>query len=294
MEQVPNSLISLVSSILRKGEDDLTQLYALRTIENICSQGAIWASRFTSQDVISNLCYIYRASGKSENIRLTAGSCLVRLVRFSPSSIQSVTDKLSSKDMACALVKGNQREQQITLNLLNMIMFGGHSIGRYLLPLMEEKNLVSSLVSLIEQGSEVMKGKTIVFVAYLCKSVKRWLPHFFCNARLLSSVDRLAKEKDIYVQQCLTGSVHIVASIVPSLLDMIIGDIQQMVGGRRHGHISPLNSRVAPKTNIHLFPVVLHLLGSLTFKRKVVSPQVLQQLSDLIRHIETPFQVGVL
>ncbi|KGN57089.2 serine/threonine-protein kinase RUNKEL [Cucumis sativus] len=292
--QVPNSLISLVSSILRKGEDDLTQLYALRTIENICSQGAIWASRFTSQDVISNLCYIYRASGKSENIRLTAGSCLVRLVRFNPSCIQSVTDKLSSKDMACALVKGNPREQQITLNLLNMIMVGGNvltSIGRYLLPLMEEKNLVSSLISLIEQGSEVLKGKAIVFVAFLCKSVRRWLPHFFCNARLLSSVDRLAREKDVYVQQCLTGSLHIVASIVPSLLDMIIGDIQQMMGGRRHGHISsPLTSRAAPKTNIHLFPVVLHLLGSSTFKRKVVSPQVLQQLSDLIRHIETPFQ----
>uniref|UniRef100_A0A9I9CPF1 Protein kinase domain-containing protein n=1 Tax=Cucumis melo TaxID=3656 RepID=A0A9I9CPF1_CUCME len=292
--QVPNSLISLVSSILRKGEDDLTQLYALRTIENICSQGAIWASRFTSQDVISNLCYIYRASGKSENIRLTAGSCLVRLVRFNPSCIQSVTDKLSSKDMACALVKGNPREQQITLNLLNMIMVGGHvltSIGRYLLPLMEEKNLVSSLISLIEQGSEVLKGKAIVFVAFLCKSVRRWLPHFFCNARLLSSVDRLAREKDVYVQQCLTGSLHIVASIVPSLLDMIIGDIQQMMGGRRHGHISsPLTSRAAPKTNIHLFPVVLHLLGSSTFKRKVVNPQVLQQLSDLIRHIEAPFQ----
>ncbi|XP_022144479.1 serine/threonine-protein kinase RUNKEL-like [Momordica charantia] len=291
--QVSNSLISLVSSILRKGEDDMTQLYALRTIENICSQGASWASRFISQDVFSNLCYIYRASVKSENIRLTAGSCLVRLVRFNPSSIQSVTDKLSSKDMACALVKGNPREQQITLNLLNMIMFGGHtltSIGRYLLPLMEEKNLVSSLASLIEQGSEIMKGKAIVFVAFLCKNVRRWLPHFFCNSRLLSSVDRLAKEKDIYVQQCLTGSVHIVASIVPSLLDMILGDIQQMMGGRRHGHISPLTSRVASKTNIHLFPVVLHLLGSLTFKRKIVSPQVLQQLSDLIRHIETPFQ----
>ncbi|PON80282.1 Phosphorylase kinase, gamma catalytic subunit [Parasponia andersonii] len=48
--QVPNSLISLVSSILRKGEDDITQLYALRTMENIFSQGAHWVSRFTSQD----------------------------------------------------------------------------------------------------------------------------------------------------------------------------------------------------------------------------------------------------
>ncbi|OIW13952.1 hypothetical protein TanjilG_09303 [Lupinus angustifolius] len=76
--QVSNSLISFVSSMLRKGEDDLTQLYALRTVENVCSQGGTWVGRLSSQDVISNLCYIYRAAGKQESMRLTAGSCLGR------------------------------------------------------------------------------------------------------------------------------------------------------------------------------------------------------------------------
>uniref|UniRef100_A0A0D9UZ90 Protein kinase domain-containing protein n=1 Tax=Leersia perrieri TaxID=77586 RepID=A0A0D9UZ90_9ORYZ len=83
--QVPSSVIALVSSILRKGEDDLAQLYALRTIDNICSQGTDWTSRFASQDVIGHLCYIYRATGKQENTRLIAGSCLARLARFSSS-----------------------------------------------------------------------------------------------------------------------------------------------------------------------------------------------------------------
>ncbi|KAH0860505.1 hypothetical protein HID58_088766 [Brassica napus] len=90
--QVSNALISLVTSTLRKGEDDLTQLYALRTIENICSQGAYWATRFSSQDLISNLCYIYRAVGKQESMRQTAGSCLVRLARFNPPCIQTGRD----------------------------------------------------------------------------------------------------------------------------------------------------------------------------------------------------------
>jgi len=180
--QVPNSLISLVSSVLRKGEDDMTQLYALRTIENICSQGGHWAARFTSQDVISNLCYIYRAAGKQESMRLTAGSCLVRLVRFNPQSIQSVIDRFSLKDIASTLSKGSLREQQISLNLLNLAFLGSHlfsNIGRYLLPLVEDRNLVPSLLSLIEQGSEVLRGKALVFVALLCKNGKRWLPQFF-------------------------------------------------------------------------------------------------------------------
>lgn len=286
----------MVSSILRKGEDDLTQLYALRTIENICSQGGHWAARFYTQDVIKNLCYIFRAAGKQESMRLTAGSCLVRLVRFNPSSIQSVLEKLSFKDSVSVLVKGSPREQQISLNILNMALLGSHmfaNLGRHLLPLVEDKNLVPSLVSLIEQGSEILRGKALVFVALLCKNGRRWLPHFFCNARLLSAVDRLAKEKDSYVQQCLDGFVHAVASTVPGLLETIIGDIQQIMSGRRPGQISALTSRAASKTNVHMFPVVLHLLGSSSFKHKVVSHQVLQQLANLIKLSESPFQVDI-
>ncbi|KAK4854988.1 hypothetical protein QYF36_002978 [Acer negundo] len=291
--QVPNSLISLVSAVLRKGEDDMTQLYALRTIENICSQGGHWVTRFTSQDVISNLCYIYRAAGKQESMRLTAGSCLVRLGRFNPPSIQLIIEKLSFKDIASSLVKGSSREQQISLNLLNMAMLGSHmftNIGRHLLPLVEDKNLIPSLVSLIEQGSEVLRGKALLFVAFLCKNGKRWMLHFLCNARLISTVDRLAKEKDSFVQQCLDAYVHVVVSIIPGLLDTITGDVQQMMGGRRHGHISALTNRTAPKTNVHLFPVILHLLGSSSFKNRVVNPPVLRQLANLIRVVETPFQ----
>ncbi|XP_015958754.1 serine/threonine-protein kinase RUNKEL isoform X2 [Arachis duranensis] len=291
--QVPNALLSLVSSMLRKGEDDITQLYALRTIENIFSQGGLWVGRLSSQDVISNLCYIYRAAGKQESMRLTAGSCLVRLVRFNPPSIQLVAEKLSFKDLASSLVKGSPREQQVSLNLLNMAMLGSHmltNIGRYLIPLAEDKNLIPSLLSLVEQGSEILKGKALFFVALLCKHGRRWLPHFFCSQKLLSVVDRLGKEKDTYVRQCLDAFVNIVASTIPGLLDIITGDIQQMMGGRRHGHISALTSRSAPKTNIHLFPVVLHLVSSSTFKHKVVTIQVLRQLANLIKLIETPFQ----
>ncbi|MBA0696600.1 hypothetical protein Goari_003140, partial [Gossypium aridum] len=289
--QVPNSLISLVSSILRKGEDDMTQLYALRTIENICSQGGHWAARFTSQDVISNLCYIYRAAGKQESMRLTAGSCLVRLVRFNPQSIQSVIDRFSLKDIASTLSKGSLREKQISLNLLNLAFLGSHlfsNIGRYLLPLVEDRNLVPSLLSLIEQGSEVLRGKALVFVALLCKNGKRWLPQLFCNARLLPTVDRLAKEKDNYLKQCLDSFLHVVATTIPSLLDCITGDIQQMMAGRRQ--ISALTSRSAPKNNINLFPVVLHLLGCSSFRNRVVTQQVLRQLANLIQVVETLFQ----
>lgn len=291
LNQVPNSVTSLISSILRKGQDDLTQLYALRTIENISSHGGYWATRFNSQDVISNLCYIYKAPGKQESMKLTAGSCLVRLARFSPTSIQQVIEKIPLKDIGSSLFKGNQREQQICLNLLNMAMLGSHlqtNIGRLLLPLMEDKNIVSNLVSLFEQGSEVLKGKTLLFVALLCKHGKRCLPLFFCNARFLSALERLAKEKDKYVQDCLNQLVLAVVSSLPGLLETITEDIQQLMGGRRQGLIPGLTNR---RNSIHFFPVVLHLLGSSLFRNSVITPQVLLLVANLLKLAELPFQV---
>ncbi|EPS71184.1 hypothetical protein M569_03574, partial [Genlisea aurea] len=296
--QVPNSLISLISSLLRKGEDDSTQLYALRTIENVSSHGGYWATRFTSQDVISNLCYIFRAPGKQDSIRLTAGSCLVRLLRFSPTSIQHAVDKVPIKDIAGSLLKGNPREQQICLNFLNMAVLGNHSstnFGRSLNPVMDDKNLASNLLSLIEQGSEVLRGKALLFVAVLCKSGKRCLSHFFCNARLLTAVDRLAKEKENYLQQCLDSFVHTIVSTLPGLLDAITGDIQNIMtgsSGRRHAQTAAtgLNTRNSPKTSIQLFPAILHLLGSSLFKHLIVTPQILQLVATLLKLTELPFQ----
>ncbi|KAD2034903.1 hypothetical protein E3N88_41985 [Mikania micrantha] len=293
-QQVPSTLISLVTSLLRKGEDDITQLYALRTIENISSQGGYWVTRFTSPDVINNLCYIFRAPAKQETMRLTAGSCLVRLARFNPPTIQQVMEKLTFKETANTISKGSPREQQICLNLLNMAMLGCNlftNIGRHLLPLVEDKNLVPNLTSLIEHGGEVLRGKTLVFVTLLCKNRKRWLAHFFFNIKLLTTVDRLVKEKGVYLQQCLEAFLNGVVSIIPGLLEMIIADIKQLPGGKRHLQAGGLTGKGGgSKTNLPLFPVVLNLLGSSSFKRRMVDSQILQQLKILIKLVESPFQ----
>ncbi|WVZ71748.1 hypothetical protein U9M48_020294 [Paspalum notatum var. saurae] len=289
--QVPGAVIALVSSILRKGEDDLAQLYALRTIDNICSQGTEWTSRFASQDAIGHLCYIYKATGKQESTRLIAGSCLARLSRFSPSCIHLILEKISFKDIASTLIKGNSREQQISLNILNSALVNSHTVtnmNRYILSLSDDKQLVPGLISLIEQGTDVLRGKALLFVALLCKNSRRWLPHFFCNAKLISAVDRLGKEKEGFIHQCTEAFVQLVASLAPAILDTVSSDIQQVMAGKRHG--PAFAGRAHPKSTIHLFPVILHLLGSASFKHKLVTGHVLLQLANLIKILEAPFQ----
>ncbi|KAJ4797579.1 Serine/threonine-protein kinase [Rhynchospora pubera] len=291
--QVPSSLIALISSLLKRGEDDLTQLYALRTIDNISTQGAEWTSRFASQDLISNLAYIYRSTGKQESTRLIAGSCMVRLARFSPSCTQFVFEKLSLKDLAGTLLKGNPREQQITLNLLNLVLVNAQTVSnmsKHMLSLAEEKQLVPGLISTIEQGSEVLRGKALLFCALLCKNSRRWLPLFFCNPKLLSAIDRLGKEKNQFIQNCTESFVQVVVSVVPGLLETVFGEIQQLMGARRPGVIQQLTGRSNnPKSTINLFPVILHLMGSSLFKRQVVTSHVIVQLANLTKLFETPF-----
>jgi hypothetical protein len=55
--------------LLKPQEDELAQHYAVKTIENICSQGGDWAAKFCSQDAVFSLVQIY-SSTKSENLKV--------------------------------------------------------------------------------------------------------------------------------------------------------------------------------------------------------------------------------
>ncbi|WOL13698.1 serine/threonine-protein kinase RUNKEL [Canna indica] len=65
-----------------------------------------------------------------------------------------------------------------------------------------------------------------------------------------------------------------------------------MMGGKRHGPLAALTGRGNPKTksSAHVLPVILHLLGSSSFKHPVVNSHVLLQLANLIKILAMPFQ----
>jgi serine/threonine-protein kinase ULK4 len=94
-----------------------------------------------------------------------------------------------------------------------------------------------------------------------------------------------------FIYQCAEAFFQLVASLVPAILDTISSDIQQVLAGKRHGSVTALAGRAHPKSTIHFFPVILHLLGSASFKHRVVTTNVLLQLANLIKILEAPFQV---
>ena len=85
----------------------------------------------------------------------------------------------------------------IHFNVNNQMTNTVTSMNQYILSLSDDKQLVPGLISLIEQGIDVLRVKALLFVALLCKNSQRWLPHFFCNAKLISAVDRLGRRRRV-------------------------------------------------------------------------------------------------
>ncbi len=68
--------------LLKPQEDEVAQHYAVKTIENICSQGGDWAARFCSEDLVFNLVQA-RGGGPRQCRRGSNGSssCLLQRSR---------------------------------------------------------------------------------------------------------------------------------------------------------------------------------------------------------------------
>ena len=147
------------------------------------------------------------------------------------------------------------------------------------------------------QGPEILRGKAFVCAALLCKINRRWLPSL-CNAKLLPAVERLTKEKDPYVQQCMEALVQTVVSVIPSILESISTDIAQLASGKRAAATgpgsSPLSTRGTTRSSLPLFPVVLNLMNSPTFRNRIIDEPVLARLTSFLKRLETSsFQVSV-
>lgn len=91
--------------------------------------------------------------------------------------------------------------------------------------------------------------------------------------------------------------VQTVVSVIPSILESISTDIAQLAGGRRPAigpASSPLSTRGTTRSSIPLFPVVLNLMNSPTFRNRMVDEPVLSRLASFLKRLETSsFQVSV-
>jgi serine/threonine-protein kinase ULK4 len=105
------------------------------------------------------------------------------------------------------------------------------------------------------------------------------------------------KEKDPYVQQCMEALVQTIVGVIPGILESIATDIVNLTSAKRANTTglgaAPLIGRGSARSSIPLFPVVLQLMNSPTFRTRVIDGPVLAHLASFLKRLETSsFQVS--
>ncbi|GLI65982.1 hypothetical protein VaNZ11_009669 [Volvox africanus] len=299
-----------VIRLLKDKDDEVAAHYAVKTVENICSQGGEWAARFATQDVVLSLVQLINNTGKGEQLRATAASTLARLLRHSPVLVAHTVDKYGIRLFVGCLLEGtvsasasaggtgggnggaggaSSKVQTAALNLLNLTLAQQDLSTRARASLAEERGLLPGLIALMDHSLPLIRAKAVVTVMLLGRLSPRWLLEA-CKAKLIPAVERLVRDKDEYLARALAALRAEAACLVPAIAASISEELAGRGGtasGTRRNTMGALvtvagaGARPQPsKSPLALFPVMLHLLTSPHFRSAVVSGQLVAELAS--------------
>uniref|UniRef100_A0A7S0S6G9 Protein kinase domain-containing protein n=1 Tax=Chlamydomonas leiostraca TaxID=1034604 RepID=A0A7S0S6G9_9CHLO len=287
---INSATISAVTRLLKPQEDEIAQHYAVKTIENICSQGGDWAAKFCSQDVAFSLVQIY-TSTKSENLKSTTASTLGRLLRHSPMLVAYVVDKFGIRLFVQGLQDPSSKVQVAAVNMLNMALSQPDLTVRAKAALSEERSLVPNLMSLLDHSLPLLRSKGVVAILLLCRLSTRWLLET-CKVKLIPVVERLQREKDECLQEAIGALRAEMSRLVPAICQQINDELAK-VGARKATSLASPGRASASKNPLQQFQVVLHVITSPYFRSSAVTPALLGDLASYLTVSETP-QAGSL
>ncbi|PNW72926.1 hypothetical protein CHLRE_14g612000v5 [Chlamydomonas reinhardtii] len=314
---ISSNTYAQVMRLLKDKEDEVAAHYAVKTVENICSQGGEWAQRFATQDVVLSLVQLINATGRSEQLRATAASTLARLLRHSPTLVAHTVDKYGIRLFVGCLLEGtaaspssaggtsggagsgaggaSAKVQTAALNLINLTLAQPDLSTRARASLAEERGLLPGLIALMDHSMPLLRAKAVVTVMLLSRLSPRWLLEA-CKAKLIPAVERLTRDKDDYQSRALAALRAEAARLTPAICASIteeLGGRGSAGGVRRNSGIA--GARPAPaKSPLALFPVMLHLLTSPYFRSAVVSGQLVADLASWLSITAGPAAGGAI
>eukprot|EP00891_Asterochloris_glomerata_P004830 jgi/Astpho2/4830/e_gw1.00068.1.1_t len=195
---VPSAILAQVQRLLKPGEDEIAQHYAVKTLENIASQGGDWAARLASAEAAACLVAIWQGS-RADNLRATAASTLSRMLRHEPALLSLALDKYRS-----SLLVG-------VLTLRCKIPFWLAQ---------EEKEVAAAVVGLLEGGLPALRAKALLAGALMARTNARAFL-LACKSKLLVQAERLERDGDAYVTRCMAAFQHEVAAMLPGFLQQV-------------------------------------------------------------------------
>ncbi|KAK9396493.1 serine/threonine-protein kinase ULK4 [Crotalus adamanteus] len=187
---------------------------------------------------------------QGDSLRITAISALCKITRHSPSIFQNVIEKR----------------------------------------LTQEKDLVSTIIRLLESPSTVIRAKAFLVLLQILTNNKEMLL-LSCQARLVMYIERDSQKttpgkeqqsSNEYLSGCLDLLIFHIVQELPLLLGEILAALAN-VSGRKHP--STVQAKQL-KRCLPMMPVVLHLVTSQVFRPQVVTEEFLCSYGTLLNFIK--------
>jgi len=200
--EVPGTVFSQIARILRQGEDEIVQHYALKAVENIATQGGAWGQRFATQEVAFHAAQIM-ANTKQDALRGTAASTVCRLCRANPALVPYVVDKCGVRLFVTGLSDASSKSQGASATMLCLAAASDALQARVRAQLLEDRQLVGGLLHLFNSALPVLQAKAVLTLGFLCRQSLGFLARV--GPKAFDRLERLSRERDPYLRASLVA-----------------------------------------------------------------------------------------
>ncbi|XP_061443577.1 serine/threonine-protein kinase ULK4 isoform X2 [Rhineura floridana] len=282
---LPSAAYTVLMRCLREGEERVVNHMAAKIVENICSTFSSYAQGFITGEIGPVLWYLFTHS-TIDSLRVTAVSALCKITRHSPSVFQSVIEKVGLTTVIHSLAVGICKVQQYMLTMFSAML----SCGIHLQRLIQEKDLVATVIRLFESPSTSVRAKAFLVLLQVLIHNKEMLLQS-CQTRLVMYIERDCRKAmpgkeqqstNEYLSKCLDLLIFHIVCELPQILGDILSALAN-VSGRKHP--STIQAKQL-KGCLPMMPVVLHLVTSQVFRSQIVTEEFLCSYGTLLNFVK--------
>ncbi|PRW59606.1 kinase [Chlorella sorokiniana] len=295
--------VQRLTALLQPGQDDISQHYAAKALENVFGLGGPWAHQLSTAETMGHLLHMVD-SELPDVVRGTAASALCRLLRCEPSCLPPLLELGGVELLAAGLTDGSPRVQQACVTILCQLLTQRALAGPTTELCLGNELLLEGLASLLDNPAELLQVKALVALALLCRSptglvcVVSWqgllgqMERLCCRERLQGGS---GGSSDQYLAAAVSGlMVQLASNVVPLLRQAAAA--ARAGGARRAAQPAGTGGASSGSSSgggLQPLEALLALLSSAAFRSLVVCDGLITGLADLLtREVGAPAGVA--
>lgn len=260
--QVPGTVLEALSQVLLSpGGDEVAQHYAAKTVENVATQCPAVAQRwFFSPDALQGLSLHVRRSSW-DAFRLSCLAALSHLLRGAAEHEVAALPPLGEPELVTlGLTALAPQGVPHGLQLVVVLLLRAPNLSTVAAALPE--SIVDLLMGVVAQPryNSGLRGRAAVLLALLfalddCRTARHLRAAL--ERSFVPHVDRLGREKDRLVVQCVAASTSVLDVVAFSLLQGVIEGLRQLASATSTSATTSLAAGL-----VQVLPALLHLVSS--------------------------------